>query len=69
MRRRSPKENSKHTASAGVRDSPAATTGGHIPSLDAAKRRKWREKDRAAITAYNDHVEKHGVFSDGVRSF
>lgn len=23
----------------------------------------------AAIKAYNEHVEKHGVFSDGLRSF
>jgi hypothetical protein len=24
---------------------------------------------RAAIGVYNEHVEKHGVFSDGLRSF
>jgi antitoxin CcdA len=30
---------------------------------------RWREENREAITAYNDHVDKHGTFSDGVRSF
>lgn len=35
----------------------------------AAERRKWREENREAIRAYNEHVEKHGVFSDDVRRF
>ena len=30
---------------------------------------EWRKKNRAAIEAYNEHVEKHGVFSDALRSF
>jgi len=29
----------------------------------------WLEKNRPALDAYNEHVEKHGVFSDGLRSF
>ena len=33
------------------------------------ERAQWLEKNRAALDAYNDHVEKHGVFSDGLRSF
>ena len=37
--------------------------------LAAAKRKKWREENREAIQAYNEHVEKHGTFSDDVRSF
>lgn len=37
--------------------------------LADANRKKWREKNRAAIAAYNEHVEKHGVFSDDTRSF
>jgi antitoxin CcdA len=37
--------------------------------LAAAKRRKWREDNREAIAAYNEHVGKHGTFSDDVRSF
>jgi antitoxin CcdA len=37
--------------------------------LAAAKRDKWRRDNREAIDAYNEHVEKHGVFSDGVRRF
>lgn len=29
----------------------------------------WLKRNRAAIDAYNEHVEKHGVFSEGLRSF
>lgn len=29
----------------------------------------WLEENRAAMDAYNDHVERHGVFSDGLRGF
>jgi len=37
--------------------------------LAEAKRKNWREDNREAIAAYNEHVENHGTFSDGVRSF
>jgi len=37
--------------------------------LARAKRKKWRQDNREAIAAYNEHVEKHGTFSDDVRSF
>jgi HTH-type transcriptional regulator/antitoxin HipB len=30
---------------------------------------QWRKDNRAAIQAYNEHVEKDGVFSEGLRSF
>ena len=33
------------------------------------QREAWLKKNRAAIDAYNEHVEKDGVFSDGLRSF
>ncbi len=33
------------------------------------EREDWLRKNRAALEAYNEHVEKHGVFSDGLRSF
>ncbi len=33
------------------------------------QREAWLQKNRAALDAYNEHVEKHGVFSDGLRSF
>ena len=32
-------------------------------------REEWLSKNRAALDAYNEHVEEHGVFSDGLRSF
>lgn len=41
--------------------------------LDRAIRQKqredWLKKNRSALDAYNDYVEKHGVFSNGLRSF
>jgi antitoxin CcdA len=40
--------------------------------VDAIRQREgeaWLKKNRAALEAYNEHVEKHGVFSDGLRSF
>ncbi|MFL6603169.1 MAG: type II toxin-antitoxin system CcdA family antitoxin [Steroidobacteraceae bacterium] len=37
--------------------------------LAAAKRKKWREENREAVQAYNEHVEKDGTSSDDVRRF
>jgi antitoxin CcdA len=37
--------------------------------LASVKRAQWREENREAIAAYNEHVDGHGAFSDGVRSF
>jgi antitoxin CcdA len=37
--------------------------------LAATKRKKWREENREAIAAYNEHLEKHAVFSDEMRRF
>ena len=41
--------------------------------LSAAIREKqceqWLNKNRAALEAYNEHVERDGVFSDGQRAF
>ena len=34
-----------------------------------AKRKKWRVENREAIAAYNEHIEKHGTFSDDARTF
>ena len=33
------------------------------------QREQWLTENRNAITAYNEHVEVHGVFSDELRSF
>jgi antitoxin CcdA len=33
------------------------------------QREDWLKKHRGALDAYNDYVEKHGVFSNGLRSF
>lgn len=34
-----------------------------------ARRRSWREENRAAIAAYNEFVDQNGNFADDVRSF
>lgn len=38
-------------------------------ALAEEKRKRWREENREAIATYNEHVEKHGTFSDDVRGF
>ena len=40
-----------------------------MAELAEAKRKKWRQENRGAIAAYNEYIEKHGMFSDGVRLF
>ena len=30
---------------------------------------QWLKENRAAIASYNEQVENHGVFSDGLRGF
>lgn len=38
-------------------------------ALRQKQREQWLAENRGAIAAYNLHVEKLGVFSDGLRSF
>lgn len=33
------------------------------------RREEWLNNNRAALDAYNEHIEADGVFSDGLRSF
>jgi len=40
-----------------------------IEELRRVQRERWREENREAIAAHSEFVEKHGVFSDGPRSF
>ena len=40
-----------------------------LEELKHVLRQKWREENRDAIAAYNEHVAKHGVFSDDTRTF
>jgi antitoxin CcdA len=37
--------------------------------LAESRRKKWRKDNREAIAAYNEHLEKHGTYSEDVRSF
>ena len=37
--------------------------------LRRVRRQRWLADNREAITTYNEHVERHGVFSDGLRKF
>ena len=38
-------------------------------ALRKRQREQWLAENKDAMAAYNAHVEKHGVFSDGLRSF
>jgi antitoxin CcdA len=44
-----------------------------LPQLDAVEReqaaRQWYEENKEAVDAYNELIETHGLFSDGVRTF
>ena len=42
---------------------------GLAEAIRREERAEWLRKNRVALDAYNEHVEKHGVFSDGLRSF
>jgi len=46
-----------------------AFEAGLAEAIRRHERAQWLEKNRAALDAYNEHVEKQGVFSDGLRSF
>lgn len=37
--------------------------------LKRQREAEWLEQNKAAIEAYNRHVEKHGLFSDRYRTF
>lgn len=40
-----------------------------VEALRKKLREQWLSENKAAMEAYNAHVEQHGVFSDGLRSF
>jgi len=40
-----------------------------VTALKQKRREQWLAENRDAIDAYNEHIEKYGVFSDGLRSF
>jgi len=42
---------------------------GLAEAIRRRQREEWLRKNRDALDAYNEHVEKHGVFSDALRSF
>ncbi len=46
-----------------------AVEAGLVEALRRHERAQWLEKNRAALDAYNEHVDQHGVFSDGLRVF
>jgi antitoxin CcdA len=48
----------------------SATLEDGLAQLIREKRRvQWLDENRSALDDYNAFVEKHGVFSDGVRQF
>ena len=42
---------------------------GLAEAIQRREAEEWLKRNRAALDAYNEHVEKHGVFSEGLRSF
>jgi antitoxin CcdA len=40
-----------------------------VESLKRKRRERWLAENKGAINGYNEHVETHGAFSDGLRSF
>jgi antitoxin CcdA len=42
---------------------------GLAEAIRRENREQWLRRNRAALDAYNEHIEKHGAFSDGLRSF
>ena len=38
-------------------------------TLKQKQRARWLAGNQDAIDAYNQHIEQHGVFSDGLRNF
>jgi antitoxin CcdA len=40
-----------------------------VELLKAKERQAWLARNRAAIDAYNERIEREGAFSDGLRSF
>jgi hypothetical protein len=48
-------------------------SAGDQPTLTATEReaaaRQWYEENKEAVDTYNEFVERHGLFSDGIRKF
>lgn len=40
-----------------------------VEILREKQKEAWLKDNRDAVDAYNEHVEKQGVFSDGLRQF
>ena len=81
MPRQSPKASTKRATNVSVRSDllvAAREAGINLSAtleqalekeLAETRRKKWRQENRDAIAAYNEYIEKHGMFSDGLRSF
>lgn len=51
-------------------DLPSAALDQALAELVKTKQQEaWLKENLEAIEKYNSHVEEHGVFSDGIRSF
>lgn len=40
-----------------------------VEAIKSRLRSKWENENRPAIQAYNELIEQHGGFSDGLRTF
>ncbi|MGR1219374.1 type II toxin-antitoxin system CcdA family antitoxin [Metapseudomonas otitidis] len=50
-------------------DLPTTLEQALVEVLRARQREAWLAENGEAISAYNQHVENNGVFSDGLRRF
>jgi antitoxin CcdA len=57
-----------HKSSRAVAD-PAKSKAVLEQKLRQQARERWLTENRAGVDAYDEQVEKHGVFSDGLRTF
>ena len=48
---------------------PAMLAQALAETLQQRQREQWLADNQAAIAAYNERVERDGVFSDGLRAF
>lgn len=40
-----------------------------VAEVKRLRAERWLKENKASLDAYNAYVEKHGVFSDGLRGF
>ncbi|HCJ6265395.1 TPA: type II toxin-antitoxin system CcdA family antitoxin [Pseudomonas aeruginosa] len=63
------KQHLRDSLLAGAGSSPTEPVDGQYFKSLRAKVYQWQEENRKTISAYNEYVEAHGLFSDDLRIF